>query len=81
MRASTHSCPFEVCDSVAGRLDPGIAGAGEGRGGEGVLCGAGGVAGGSGRWVDVVVAGGGGGWRVRSRTLRVVVHAWTGFGG
>jgi hypothetical protein len=34
-----------------------------------VVCGAGGVAGGSGRWVDVVVAGGGGGWCVRSSTL------------
>jgi hypothetical protein len=61
VRASTQPCPFEVCDSVAGRRAPGIAGAGEGRGGEGVVCGAGGVTGGPGGWADVVVAGGGGG--------------------
>jgi len=52
-------CVLEFWDSVAGRRDPGIAGAGEGRGGEGVVCGAGVVTGGPGGWADVVVAGGG----------------------
>ncbi len=46
-----------------------------------MVCGAGGVAGGSGRRADFMVTGWGGGWCVRSSTLRVVVHAWTGFGG
>jgi hypothetical protein len=71
VRARTHSCPFEVCDNVAGRRAPGIAGAGEGRGGEGVVCGAGVMTGGPGGWADVVVAGGGGGWCVKSRILRL----------